>query len=93
MGSNAIITFKIMPNSPDVDFDAVAAKCEDIAKENGAKGDTRVELVPLAFGLKEIKVLAMYEMTDDSFDPVAEKMAQVEGVSSAEVYKMDLAMG
>ncbi|PLW79894.1 elongation factor 1-beta [Candidatus Woesearchaeota archaeon] len=93
MGANAIITFKIMPDGTDVDVEALAAKCQAIATEAGAKGDTIVEINPVAFGLKEIKVLAMYEMGDDSFDPIAEKMDELEEVSSAEIYKMDLAMG
>jgi len=93
MGANAIITFKIMPDGTEVDVEALAKKCEEIAKEGGAKGDTKVEINPVAFGLKEIKVLAMYEMGEESFDPIAEKMDALEEVSSAEIYKMDLAMG
>ncbi|OVE74944.1 hypothetical protein BVX95_00785 [archaeon D22] len=93
MGANAIITFKVMPESPDVDFDAIVEKAKEILTAEGAKGDVASEIVPLAFGLKEIKILGMFEMKDDSFDPIADKLAEIEGVNTAEIFKMDLAMG
>jgi len=92
--ANAIITFKIMAESPDSDFNSIAEKASVIAKENGAKGELRTEINPLAFGLKEINILGMYEVSDDAdFDAIANKMAEIEQVQSAEVASMDLAMG
>lgn len=92
--ANAIITFKIMPESPETDLDAIAIKAKEIAKEAGAKGDMQTQINPIAFGLKELLVLAMYEVSDDlNSDGIANKMSELEGVNSAEVSKMDLAMG
>ena len=92
--ANAIVTFKIMPKSPEVDCDAIVEKAKAIATETGAKGSVAHEIKPLAFGLKEITVIGMYEMTDDfASDSVADKMAEIEGVNSAEVANVDLAMG
>ncbi len=92
--ANAILTFKIMPDSVEADFDDISKKASEIAKENGAKGDLKVEIKPLAFGLKEINVLGMYEVSDNvDFDAIAAKMLEIDGVQSAEVAAMDLAIG
>jgi len=92
--ANAIVTFKLMPASPDVDCDAIVEKAKAIATETGAKGNVAHEIKPIAFGLKEITVIGMYEMNDDfASDSVADKMAEIEGVSNAEVASVDLAMG
>lgn len=94
MGSNAIITFKIMPESPDVDLEAVKTEVLKIAQEQGAKGEMRATIEPLAFGLKQLMLMAMYEVNDDvDFDTIAEKFAVLDGVQTSEVAKMDLAMG
>lgn len=91
--AKAIITFKIMPESPDVDLESVKEKAMQIAKEMGAIGDMQSQIEPVAFGLKMLKVLAMYDVEGGKFDDVAEKMNELEGVQSAEVFKMDLALG
>ena len=92
--ANAIITFKIMPEGVDTDLEAIAEKAKEIAKEAGAKGEMQTQINPLAFGLKELKLLAMFEVNDNlNSDGIAEKMAEIEGVSNAEVAQMDLAMG
>lgn len=94
MGANAIITFEVMPESPDSDFAGIEEQAKAIAKEHGAKGDMISKVEPLAFGLKKIIVMAMYEMNDDTdFDNISGAMANIEGVSNAQVAKMDLAMG
>jgi len=38
-------------------------------------------------------VLAMYEVEGGDFDGTAAKMGEIEGVQSAEIAKMDLALG
>ena len=92
--SNAIVTFKIMPESPDSDFDSIKDKALEIAKQFGSKGEMQSKIEPLAFGLKQILVYAMFEMNDDTdFDQISGEMAKIEDVSTAEVINMDLAMG
>jgi len=92
--ANAIITFKIMPESPDVDFEAIEKKGKEIAKEKGAKGEMQSKIEPLAFGLKQVLIYAMYEMEDGKdFDEISGEMKKIEGVSEAEIINMDLAMG
>ena len=91
--ARAIITFKMMPESPEVDLEPIKEKAQAIAKESGALGQTQTKEEPIAFGLKAVLVLAMYEMKDQDFDAIAAKMKEIPDVLSAEVAKMDLALG
>tara|TARA_Y100000310_G_scaffold305949_1_gene346664 strand:- start:1479 stop:1757 length:279 start_codon:yes stop_codon:yes gene_type:complete len=89
----AIITFKIMPESPETDLGPIKEKAEAIAREAGAIGQMQVKEDPIAFGLKAVLVLAMYEVEGADFDGTAAKMGEIEHVQSSEVAKMDLALG
>ncbi len=91
--AKAIITFKIMPESPEVDLEPIKEKALAIAKEAGAIGEMQSKEEPIAFGLKALLILAMYEVEGGQFDETAEKMKELEGVQSSEVAKMDLALG
>ena len=93
--SNGIVTFKVMPESPDADVEAIKEQMLAIAKKYGSKGEMQSKIEPLAFGLKQILVYAMYEMNDESrdFDKISGEMAKIEGASTAEIINMDLAMG
>jgi len=91
--SKAVITFKLMPESPEVDLEPIKEKALEIAKEAGAIGEMQVKEDPIAFGLKAVLVLAMYEVEGADFDKIAEKMKEIENVQSSEVAKMDLALG
>ena len=91
--ARAIITFKIMPESPSVDLEPIKAKCLEIAKENGAIGEMQAKEEPIAFGLKAVLILGMYQVEGSDFEAIAVKMSEIENVQTAEVAKMDLALG
>ncbi|MAG60976.1 elongation factor 1-beta [archaeon] len=89
----AVITFKLMPESPDTNLEPIKEQAEKIAKDAGAIGAMRVLEEPIAFGLKAVMVMVMYEVEGADFDGIVAKMAELEGVINAEVAKMDLALG
>jgi len=91
--AKAIITFKLMPESPEVDLEVIKERALEIAEESGSIGQMQTKIEPIAFGLKAVLVLAMYEVEGSDFDAIAEKMSQIEGVQNAEIAKMDLALG
>ncbi len=91
--ARAIITFKLMPESPDVDLEPIKKQAEEIAKTHGAIGQMQVKEEPIAFGLTAVLVMAMYAVEGSDFEKIAEKMQAIAGVQSAEVAKMDLALG
>jgi len=82
-----------MPESVDVDLVKIREKALVIAKEAGAIGQMQAREDPIAFGLKAVLILAMYEVGNADFDGIATKMSEIEDVQSAEVAKMDLALG
>jgi len=82
-----------MPEAVDVNLEAIKPKALEIAKKAGAIGQMQTKIEPIAFGLKAVLVMAMYEVEGADFDNIAAKMAEIEGVQSAEVAKMDLALG
>jgi len=82
-----------MPESPDVDLEAIKTRAMKIAEEAGAIGQMQTKIEPIAFGLKAVLILAMYDVDGADFDGIAQKMGEIEGVQSAEVAKMDLALG
>ncbi len=91
--AKAIITFKLMPDSPEADLDVITQQALPIAKRHGAIGEMQSKEEPIAFGLKAVLILAMYEVEGSDFDAIAEEMGTIENVQSAEVAKMDLALG
>jgi translation elongation factor aEF-1 beta len=91
--AKAIITFKLMPESPEVDRKPIAEKALAIAKENGAIGQMQTKEDPIGYGLVAILILAMYDVNSSDFEAIAVKMAGIPDVESAEVAKMDLALG
>lgn len=91
--AKAIITFKLMPESPDADRAPIKEQALAIAKENGAIGEMQSKEDPIGFGIVAVLVLAMYNVDNADFDGIAAKMAKIPGVESAEVAKMDLALG
>ena len=91
--AKAVITFKLMPESPEVDLAPIKEKALEIAKNAGSIGEMQVKEEPIAFGLKAVLVLAMYEGEGSDFDGIAAKMGELEYVQSSEIAKMDLALG
>ncbi len=91
--AKAIITFKLMPESPEIDLEPIREKGLEIAREEGAIGEMQAKIEPIAFGLKAVLILGMYEVEGADFEDIAAKMGELEGVQSSEVAKMDLAMG
>ena len=82
-----------MPESPEEDLAVITAKALKIAQDVGAIGQMQSKEEPIAFGLKAVLIMAMYEVQGSDFDAIAEKMSAIPGVQSAEVAKMDLALG
>lgn len=91
--AKAIITFKLMPESPDVNLAPIKEKALAIARKHGSIGEMQAKEDPIAFGLKAVLILAMYTVEGSNFDAIAEEMSKIPEVQSAEVAKMDLALG
>ena len=90
---NAVATLQVMPISPDVDMDALEKRAlKAVRSFNGGK-DTKVQIVPIAFGLKSINITFVMEESLGSPDPLAETVGQLEDVNSAQITDVRRAIG
>ncbi len=91
--SKAVVTFKLMPESPEVDLEPIKEEARKIAQEAGAIGEMQIKEEPIAFGLKAVLVMVMYEVEGADFDGISAKFGEIKDVRDAQIAKMDLALG
>ena len=91
--ANAIITIKIMPESPDTDLDSVKEEALKKIEEFAGKGDTKVDIEPVAFGLKSMSIIFIMDESLGSPDKLADDIKDITGVNSAEVTDVRRAIG
>jgi len=91
--ANAVITVKIMPESPEVDLSKIELEAKRIIAKFAGEGETKTEIEPVAFGLKALKIIFVMDEKKGSPDPVAEKIQILEGVNSAEITDVRRAIG
>lgn len=80
--ATAIITIKLMMDSPETDLKAVEEKAKEAIKENGGEF-YKTEVEEVAFGLKALNLVftCNEQLGSDLFE---DKLGQVEGVSNAQ---------
>ena len=91
--TNAVITVKIMPESPEVDLAKLEEEAKKIITGFAGEGETKSSIQPVAFGLKSLNIIFVMDESKGSPDPVAEKITQIEGVNSAEITDVRRAIG
>lgn len=80
--ATAIITIKLMMDSPETDVKAVEEKAKEVLKANG--GDFyKSEVEEVAFGLKALNLVftCNEKLGSDSFE---DKLGEIEGVGNAQ---------
>jgi elongation factor 1-beta len=78
-----LTTMKIMPDSPDVDLEAIKATIESSMPEGAELHDMKEE--PIAFGLVAIIISFITEDGEGGSEPVEEMVSGIEGVASIEI--------
>jgi elongation factor 1-beta len=87
--SKVIVTLQVMPESPEVDLKQLeAAVCKDIHAWTGQNVD-KVEVVPVAFGLKALKIVFKVGEDKGGTEPLEKQVATLAGVNSVEVIGLD----
>ena len=85
--AKVVVTLRIMPDSPDADLEELEKKAtkmiNDFCQDDKAVG--KVNIVPVAFGLKAIDILFVADEKKGDVDPVAEKISRLGNVASAEI--------
>ena len=80
---DVLTTIKIMPDSPDVDLDAIKATIESSMPEGAKLHDMAEE--PIAFGLVAIILQFITDDGEGGSEPVEEMVQAIDGVASIEI--------
>ena len=78
-----LTTMKIMPDSPDVDLEAIKATIKDSMPEGAEINDIAEE--PIAFGLVAVILSFITEDGEGGSEAVEEMVSAIEGVASIEI--------
>jgi elongation factor 1-beta len=90
--ATVILTFKIMPESPEVDLSAIEEKAKEVISNN--KGELgKAEIEPIAFGLKALNLFVTADEAEGSPDEMEDALKALEGVQSCEVTDVRRAIG
>jgi elongation factor 1-beta len=90
--AKVVITLRIMPDSPETDLEKIQEQAEKKVNDFGAEVG-KVEIEPVAFGLKSINILFVMEEELGSTDELEKGITEIEGVTSAEVTDVRRAIG
>ncbi len=90
--ANVIITLTIMPDSPEVDLKGIEENATKLITEFGGEVG-KVDVQPVAFGLKSVGLVFVLDEAKGSTEEVENKIAELEGVASAEVTDVRRAVG
>ena len=94
--ATAVVTVKIMPESPEVDLEVIKDKVQSILREFTGRDDPveqKVEIEPIAFGLKALKIIFTMDEDKGSPDVLEEKITSIAGVRYFEVTDVRRAIG
>ena len=80
---DVLTTMKIMPDSPDVDLDAIKSTIESSMPEGAKLHDMAEE--PIAFGLVAIILQFITDDGEGGSEPVEEMVQAIDGVASIEI--------
>jgi len=87
------VIIKVVPGSPDADFDKISEECSKLIKAFAETERVDVKLEPLAFGLKEIKLLFLMEEEKGDTEPLEDQLKKVDGVQNAETIDVRRTIG
>jgi len=91
--AKAVVTMKVMPESPDVDLAELEEKIKEKITSFAGEGDIRVNIQPVAFGLKSLSLIFVMEESIGSTEPLEKEVESIEGVSSQEITDVRRAVG
>lgn len=90
----AIITIKLMPESPDVDLSKIQDQASEmISAFTEHQAPKNFEIQPVAFGLKSLSITFAMREEKGSPDDLETQLTEIEGVQSAQITEVRRALG
>jgi elongation factor 1-beta len=74
-----IVTFRIMPESVEVDLDSLEKKVKEKINPQ------RIQRIPIAFGLNAIQIVKLVEEKEGEMDRITNQIKKINGVKEVEV--------
>ena len=90
--AQVIITFKIMPESPDCDLDKIQEEANQLIKEFGGEVG-KVEKSPVGFGLIALVMVFVMDESLGSTEELEDKIKKSKDVAAVEVTDVRRALG
>lgn len=90
--ANVVVTFKIMPVSPEVDLNKIKISATKKIKSFGGEVG-KAEEQPVAFGLKSLNLIFVMDEKKGSTEILEGQITDIEGVQSVEVTDVRRAIG
>lgn len=91
--ANAIVTLKIMPESPETDLTVLENGALEFIEAFAGKGDTKTEVEPVAFGLKALKITFIMDEKLGSPEELEKQISGMDHVNSVEITDVRRAIG
>jgi len=85
-----LVKIKLMPSSPEVNFEEIKQKVQSLVEENEGKG-IKFEEEPIAFGLKALIVSFGVDESKE-LEPLEEALENIEDILSSRVIDMRRAL-
>jgi elongation factor 1-beta len=91
--SQAVVTFKVMPESPEVDLQALQSYTEDQIQDFFSPDELKVKKEPVAFGLKALVIQFTMDEEEGTTDDLEAAVDEHDDVRSAETTDVRRAFG
>ena len=91
--AKVVVTIKIMPESPSVNLEAVQKTALSKIEKFAGKTEHKIEIEPIAFGLKALKIIFVMDESQGSTEPIENSVSEIKGVMSVEVTDVRRAIG
>ncbi|MBS3102753.1 elongation factor 1-beta [Candidatus Woesearchaeota archaeon] len=91
--AQVVVTLKIMPDGPESDLSPIQDKAKEEIRKFAGKAEIKVEIEPIAFGLKALKIFFTMDESKGSTDELEDKIREIPEVSSVEAVDVRRAVG
>ncbi len=91
--ANVVVTVKIMPDSIEAELDSIQEQALQHIKAFTKNEETKVEIEPVAFGLKAIKITFVMDESQGSPESLEKDISALENVMSCETIDVRRAIG